>query len=156
MRDVDAYIQWCRRIAAIFDEELPDTAIEPLAHRRGGINPYYNRTASGLYLEFYYGYPSKVWTPGGYWAMTGSTTTAPFVDKDALVQRFLQRLTTWLHEPETQTKWGSHGPVYAILEIDGEPIDEPGDVAHFSKDGYAEIKTAWADLATGWQRLANR
>lgn len=63
-RRVARLIQQCRAIAAIFDELLPDTAIDANAQRRGGVNPYYNRTSSGLYLEQvtrlmerWYGYP---------------------------------------------------------------------------------------------------
>jgi hypothetical protein len=140
-------IAQCKQIAAIFDETMPNTAIDANAHRVGGINPYYNRTTSGLYLEFYYGYPSKIWTPGGYWAMTGSTVTHGGHTAEAVVAPFMARLTTRLHEPQQHSPWGCYGPVYAILAVDGEPVDEPGDVIHFAKDGYSEIKAEWADLA---------
>lgn len=144
-------IDHCRRLAAIFDEELPDTAIDAAGHRSGGVNPYYNRTASGLYVEFYYGYPSKVWTPGGYWAMTGSTVTPGGVDKDELVAKFMARVTTVLTQSMRQTRLGCYGPVHAILAIDGEPIEQPGEVTPFAKDRYCEIKTEWAALAEGWR-----
>lgn len=144
-------IAQCRQLAAIFDEELPDTALDAAGHRVGGVNPYYNRTTSGLYLEFYYTYPSKIWTPGGYWAMTGSTVTPGGVDADELVGRFMRHIDTRLHEPVHHSNWGTYGPVYAILAIDGEPIDPPGEVIRFSKDGYQQMKTEWADLAEGWR-----
>jgi hypothetical protein len=149
MPDTATLIRQCKQVAAIFDELLPNTALEPLAHRIGGVNPYYNRTTSGLYLEFYYGYPSKIWTPGGQWAMTGSTCTRGDLGETAegLVAPFMARLNTRLHEPQHQSRWGCHGPVYAILEIDGEPVEPPGDVIRFSTDGYSEMKTEWADLA---------
>lgn len=145
-------IAQCREIAAIFDEELPDTALGAAAHRRGGVNPYYNRTTSGLYLEFYYGYPSKIWTPGGYWQMTGSTITRAGVSQDELVARFMRRIETQLYAPETHyPRVGTFGPVYAILAIDGNPIEPPGDVIRFAKDGYEQMKTEWAALAEGWR-----
>lgn len=144
-------IAHCRKIAAIFDEELPDTALGPAGHRAGGVNPYYNRTASGLYIEFYYGYPSKIWTPGGYWSMTGSTMTRPGVDPDELVRRFMRRLTTSLHSPVSHSRWGTYGPVYAVLAVEGDPVDEPGPVTRFSAEGYEEMKREWAALAEGWR-----
>lgn len=140
-------IAYCRQIAAIFDELLPDTAFDARAHRIGGVNPYYCRTTSGLYLEFYYGYPSKLWTPGGRWSFTGSTVTYGGVRREDLVEPFMQRLATRLHEPMSQSKWGCYGPVYAILAVDGEPVEPPGEVIPFSKDGYAEMKAEWAALA---------
>lgn len=144
-------IAHCRTLARIFDEELPVTAIAPADYRVGGVNPYYNRTTSGLYLEFYYGYPSKVWTPGGYWTMTGSTITHAFVDKDALAAKFMARITARQTEPLQQSKWGCYGPVYAVTAIDGEPIDEPGEVIPYATHNYREIKAEWADLAEGWR-----
>lgn len=145
-------IAQCKRIAAIFDELLPDTALDAAGHRVGGINPYFNRTASGLYLEFYYGYPSKIWTPGGYWAMTGSTHTPGGVDKDALVEPFMRRLTTFLYEPGHQSRWGHYGPVYGLLAIDGDPVETPGVVdPHPRNIDYLGVKAQWADLAQGWR-----
>lgn len=144
-------IAHCRRIAAIFDEELPDTALGAAGHRAGGVNPYYNRTASGLYIEFYYGYPSKIWTPGGYWAMTGGTHTPAGVSADELAPRFMRRLTTKPHLPVSHSRWVTYGPVYAVLAVDGEPVDEPGAVTRFTADGYEEAKSEWAALAEGWR-----
>lgn len=143
-------IAQCRKIAAIFDKELPDTALGPAAHRAGGINPYYNRTTSGLYLEFYYGLPSKIWTPGGYWAMTGSTS---FIAGQAerLAALVMRHLDAKLHLPMRQDRNGCYGPVFAIWAIDGELVDAPGDVIRFSKLGYHEMRAEWAELAEGWR-----
>lgn len=143
-------IAHCRKVAAIFDEELPETALAPAGHRAGGVNPYYNRTTSGLYLEFYYGYPSKIWTPGGYWTMTGSTMTPAGVSREELVAQFMRHLETTLYMPESHSKWGTFGPVYKLLAIDGQPIEPPGDIIRFSKDGYEQMKTEWAALTEGW------
>ncbi|MFN3005115.1 hypothetical protein [Mycolicibacterium wolinskyi] len=140
----------CRQIAALFDELLPDTALNASAHRAGGVNPFYDRTTSGLYLEFYYGYPSKIWTPGGRWHMTGGTWTPAGVDKDELVRPFMERLTTRPHHLPVQTRWGCYGPVYAVLAVDGISVEEPGPVARFIHSDYQREKYEWADLATGW------
>jgi hypothetical protein len=137
-------IRQCKKIAALFDELLPDTAIDSHGHRAGGVNPLYRRTASGLYLEFYYGYPSKIWTPGGRWSMTGSTITRPYVNKEDLVAPFMARLTTRLYESERHDRWRSYGPVYAILAIDGDPVEEPGPVDHLD---YSAVKEQWDDLS---------
>ena len=149
---VERLIQQCRRIAAIFDELLPNTALDAPGHRVGGVNPYYNRTESGLYLEFYYGYPSKIWTPGGYWMMTGSTSTPGGVTAAELVEPFMVRLTTDPHHPMSQSLHGCYGPVYKILQIEGEDVEEPGPVQRFHKStDYLETKSAWAALAEGWR-----
>ena len=150
--DRSILIAQCKRIAAIFDELLPDTALDARGHRAGGINPYFNRTASGLYLEFYYGYPSKIWTPGGYWSMTGSTCTPGGVDQDALVEPFMRRLTTFLYEPGRQSRGGPNGPVYANLAIDGDPVELPGVVDPHPRnvDGLT-VRAEWAELAQGWR-----
>lgn len=149
--DRSILIAQCKQIAAIFDELLPATALNPADHRAGGINPYFNRTESGLYLEFYYGYPSKIWTPGGEWSMTGSTTTPGGVDREALVEPFMRRLTAFVYEPGHQGRWGYHGPVYGILAIDGHPVELPGVVTpHPRLVDYLDVKDEWADLAQGW------
>lgn len=144
-------IAQCRRIAAIFDELLPDTALNSHGHRIGGVNPYYSRTTTGLYLEFYYGYPSKLWTPGGRWNFVGSTHTPAYVNKDDLVEPFMCHLTTELHRPMTQDKWGCYGPIYAIHQVEGDDVEPPGVVAAFSRDGYEDMKRDWAALAE-WER----
>lgn len=142
-------IEHCRHLARIFDEELPNTALDAPAHRRGGVNPYYNRTSSGLYLEFYYGFPSKIWTPGGYWSMTGSTSCL-FGEVEELAARFMSRVDVRLTEAGSQSKWGYYGPVYAIVAIDGDPVEWAGAVIPYASDRYAEIKSEWAALAEGW------
>lgn len=144
---VATLITQCRRIAAILDEQLPDTALNAHAYRIGGVNPYYSRTTTGLYLQFYYGYPSKLWTPGGRWDFVGSTVTPGGVNKDDLVEPFMIRLTTSLHQPITQDRWGCYGPVYAIHQIEGEDVETPGAVTEFTRDGYLDMKQAWAALA---------
>jgi hypothetical protein len=151
---IEILIRQCRHIAEMFDELLPETAIEARAHRRSGVNPYGKRTSSGLYLEFYYTYPSRLWTPGGQWHMTGSTVTRPNVDPRKLIDPFMARLGTTLHEHQRQDKHGCYGPVYAIHGVDGGRVEPPGTVDtsfnHLSEDEYRELKLAWAPLAEGW------
>jgi hypothetical protein len=148
----------CRRIAAVWDDYFTPYQLECHAHRRSGINPYSYRTTAGLYLQFYYGTPSRLWTPGGSWHFAGSMSYPPYTQEPA-VQQFLARVDTALHEPQRSEHWGKvhiglFGPVYRVLGVDGQRIEAPGEVIRFCKDGYREMVTEWADLRTGWDATA--
>ena len=151
-------IEACRHLAAVFDETLGHLALDAAAHRRSGVNPYSYRTTAGLYLEFYYGSPSRVWTPGGAWHFSGGLSYTED-QKEIGVAAFMARVTTELHKPGRHEKWGNvdigfFGPVYKVLAVDGHTLEPPGAVIRFSKDGYREMRTAWAELAEGWPNAA--
>lgn len=137
------------QIFKAFDEEFPKEASAGLAHREGGPNPYYNRTSSGLYLEFYYGTPSRLWTPWGQWHICGSVTRAQGVSNDEQNAGFLARLTIEVARPLKKTEMGEFGPTYKVLALDGVPLPEPGEIEEFHllpSDGFAEAKEHWEGL----------
>lgn len=147
-------VKQCRHVAEMFDELIPNTALDPFAHRRS-INPFYNRTESGLYLEFYYGYPSRIWCPGGKWSFAGSTSTRGGESKAQKVAPFMNRLKTTIHQPEFYiADYGHVGPVYGIHEVDGGPVEPPGPVTHFTNLGstadFTAACRAWSALTDGW------
>lgn len=142
-----ALIAQCLRVAEIFDEEVPDYAISPEGHRIGGANSFYDRTSSGLYLEWSYGSPHYLWTPWGKWTFVGSgiIREGGYERHKARCAAFMARLTTELHAPLVESEFGETGPVYKILAVDGDPLPTPGEVLPTATDD--EYKTARADWA---------
>ncbi len=115
------------------------------------VNPYYNRTASGLFVEFYYGTPLYVWTPWGKWRMRlrGVSGSRPAID-DA-VRAFMSRVHTSLHAPQTDSKLGSYGPIHAVMSVDGcEPVPAPVVGAAYTTDGYEAMIAEWAELTAAY------
>lgn len=139
-------IAQCLRIAEIFDEEFPDSVASSEGHRAGGINSFYKKTASGLYLEFYYGYPAKIWTPWGYWKFA-STSGGSRVEKQGQLRRFMSRLTADLHTALEQSKFGDYGPVYKLVAVEGVPLPRAGDVMEVVPSAdYETLKAEWERL----------
>ncbi len=141
-------IQQCLQIAALHDELIPTKFGNAEGYRIGGANPYHHQTASGLYLEFYYGYPSKLWTPWGEWSFGGSHSTPAGVIAEQVCAAFMERLTLDLYKAGHQSEWGYFGPYYAVQRIEGEQIEVPGAVlANGPSDGgmsYERAKAEWA------------
>lgn len=125
-----------KQLAAIFDEYTNDPYNSSQGHRVGGVNPFYNQTINGLYLEFYYGTVSKVWTPWGHWHFAAAQS----YETDLV--GFMSRLTVREHIPEHNTQMGVIGPVYAVLAIDGDDLPEP--VLPTDKRQYLEYEDARA------------
>lgn len=115
------------------------------------VNPYYNRTASGLFVEFYYGTPLYVWTPWGKWRMRMRCVSGMRVAIDDASMAFLRRVHTTLHQPQTNSAMGSFGPVYAVVSVDGcEPVPAPVVGAAYVNDGYDAMMTEWAELTAAY------
>lgn len=115
------------------------------------VNPYYNRTASGLFVEFYYGTPLYVWTPWGKWRMRMRAVSASRAAIDEAVQAFMSRVHTRLHAPQTDSELGSYGPIYAVMSVDGcEPVPAPVVGAAYVNDGYEAMIAEWAELTAAY------
>jgi hypothetical protein len=115
------------------------------------VNAYFNRTASGLFVEFYYGTPLYVWTPWGKWRMRlrGVSGSRPAIDE--AVQAFMSRVHTKLHAPQTDSELGSYGPIYAVMSVDGcEPVPAPVVGAAYTTDGYEAMIAEWAELTAAY------
>lgn len=136
-----ALIAECIRIAEIFDEEIPGYAFGPEKSRNGGASGFEKRTTSGLYLEFYYGGPNRLWTPWGRWSFVGSGGTGAYEHDLRERQRaaFMSRLSTQLHSPVKSDESGDYGPVYKVLAVDGIELPPPGDMLPWAswEDGNA-------------------
>lgn len=141
-------IAQCLRIAEIFDEELPGLALDPDGYRRGGANSFYQRTTSGLYLEFSYGTPNKIWTPWGYWIFVGSKGWNGTDEQlQAQLASFMARLSVELHIPLQRGNFGEYGPVYKVLAVDGVPLPPPGEVLpNATLDEHHSAQAEWARL----------
>lgn len=130
-----------KHLAEVFDEFVDDPYNSSQGYRVGGANPFYSQTLNGLYLEFYYGTPSKVWTPWGYWHFAAAQSY------QTDLEGFMSRLTLRDHIEEQHHEWGVYGPVYAILAIDGEELPEP--VLPTDKRQYLDYDAANAE----WKRF---
>lgn len=130
-----------KHLAEVYDACADDPNNVSEEYRAGGANSFYDQTRTGLYLEFYYGGPSKVWTPWGSWHFGAAQRYQFDLDK------FMARLTVREHIAQHNTNMGTIGPVYALLAIDGEALPEPSLLEdrrqHMS---HAESKAEWARL----------
>lgn len=117
--DKSSLMRSIKRLAEVFDECTNDPSRNSDRYRADGVNPFYNQVQTGLYLEFYYGTPSKVWTPWGYWHFGAAQPAETNIDM------FMSRLTVREHAEVRHTNQGVIGPVYALLAIDGVALPEP-------------------------------
>ncbi len=117
--------------------------------RKEGSNPYYNQTADGLFLEFYYGHPSKLWTPWGEWEFTGSGSG----NWEPFLPEILERLGAELHEPERHSKMGVFGPVYALRKVDDTVLPDPIALDNKAYDSYEDVNKAWKKLTEKYREV---
>lgn len=110
--------------------------------REGKVNPFYNQTESGLFLEFYYGQPSSVWTPWGKYGFGGSGSG----DWGLVIPRILERFGTTLYQPERNTNQGTFGPVYAIHRVDDLRLPEPQWREPQNYLAYEVVEQAWNNM----------
>jgi len=111
--------------------------------RREGPNPYHERTAQGLMLEFYYGTPNKVWTPWGYYGYCG-TSGGSHEEFELLKARLFERVKTRLFKEEEWTSNGVYGPYHVVLSVDDIELPEPSKLSGFEKGFYDASKADWA------------
>ncbi len=110
--------------------------------RRQPANPYYNQTASGFFLELYYGGPSKLWTPWGSWkVVSGICGTAE--DVEDVVDMLIKRFGATVHISETE----GFGPVYALHAIDSKALPRPLELSKSAYASYEEAVDAWRKLS---------
>jgi hypothetical protein len=137
-----SHMRHIKHLVSLYDALVRDRHSARDGYRSDGPNPYFSQTASGLFLEFYYGNPCDLWTPWGKW------TFASLNDSDTENATFMERLTVRVEVPETTDNSGVHGPVYAILAIDGgETLPNPvrlTDRRQFTE--YEPTKAEWSRL----------
>lgn len=81
------------------------------------VNPFYSQITDngGIGLEFYYGYPSKLYTPLGEIDITCNFTCGG--DEDAIVKRLISDYGAVLVSEVERNYMGEFGPVYAITRL---------------------------------------
>lgn len=117
--------------------------------RKQSANPYYNQT-NGLFLEFYYGHPSCLWTPWGKWKICGSSSGSwdkKDADGKSPVDKIMERLGTELYIPGEMTSSGYFGPVCALCSFDGIELPAPETLERSAYDKYEVVKSAWNELS---------
>lgn len=142
------------RIADIFFEEVEKRDVDNLisiSRRDDGVNPFYSQTDSGLFLEYYYGHPSKIWTPWGYLGFTGSCITSGNAPWEEILDSFLERLGAILFTPEQDESFGVVGPVYALHKVDDMKLPEPRLREKQNYLEYEVVKEAWKNMANRYQ-----
>ena len=113
--------------------------------RNESVNPFYNQTSSGLFLELYYGQPGFLHTPWGKWNCwgSGSSTGGDWEERLPLI---LKRLGAIEYLPEIQTQMGCFGPVYKLTSLDG--ITLPEAIVRNPEEylPYEEANAIWKEL----------
>lgn len=97
-------------------------------HRAEGLNAFYDRTTSGLFLEFYYVGPDKLWTPWGSWSFAYSADSRTSSQTEQAVSRFMAHLDAELFIPLQQNRFGAFGPLYKLHLIGEEKLPAPGEI----------------------------
>ncbi len=145
-----------RRVGEIFFEEVGKakldkwTSIQPWADI-DEVNPFYCQTDQGLFLEYYYGLPSKVWTPWGEWDFVGSTSHTAG-DEKKFLPKFLERVGAVLVVAEYNDRQGTHGPIYAIRHVDNTNLPKPQNRERQNYLEYEVSKKAWKNMTKRWKK----
>lgn len=138
-----------RRVSDIFFEEIRKADKEGKIHASfgdEGVNPFYDQTNSGLFLEYYYGHPSKVWTPWGYWQFVWGMSYSSDAPWDSILSNVLQRLGATEFMPEQNLSYGTVGPVYAIHRVEDMELPEPKVRERQNYLEYEVVKKAWDNM----------
>ncbi len=133
-----------RKIADIIFEvkESSEDSFSREDRREQSSNPYYSQSADGVFLEFYYSSPSKLWTPWGQWNFMGGGTCWP----QELLPEIFERLGAREYMPERHSQMGTFGPVYSLHKVDDTSLPIPVDLENGAYSSYEDVTKAWADL----------
>lgn len=131
-----------RLIADFITKTVADAGLKMEDWRKESVNPYYNQTEDGLFLEFYYGMPNTLWTPWGTFKVGGSGMG----HFDQVHKPILEALGATLHTPKKVTKQGEFGPVYAIHKFEDIRLPEPKERDRNHYMNYEQAKAAWEQL----------
>lgn len=143
--DYGFFLKTCEVADRIFEfVQQSDEDIWLEDRRRQRVNPVYNQTADGMFLEMSYSSPSKLWTPWGSWGFAGGARGSWIKNpmKDFLQGQF--GITT--HQDRRNTKMGPIGPVYALHSIGSEELSVPRELQDEAYDDREDIREAWKDL----------
>lgn len=146
-----------RKIADIFFEEVKKADKEGKIRAEfgdDGVNPFYNQTGSGLFLEYYYGQPDKVWTPWGYWRFLWNVSYSGDAPWEEILSNVLQRLGATEYMPERNLSYGTVGPVYAIHRVDDIELPEPKEREQQNYLERGVAKKAWEAMTQRYHAAA--
>ena len=136
-----------RRVANLICDAASRHKLWFADQRSQGSNPFYNQTANGLFLEFYYGGPSSLWTPWGKYSFRGSSSG----NWDKMWEELSGLLGAALYKPEQNTEMGCFGPVFALHKLEGGVLPEPIELAKTHFDPYEKVKNAWDEMTMRYQ-----
>lgn len=136
-----ALYQQATVIAAMLRQRANSNGLQMF--HRDELNGFYGQTESGLFIEIYYGMPSRIWTPWGEWRIGGSGVGHH--DHEAFI---MEKFGATVHTPKKIDRMGEHGPVYALHSVNGVALPEPIACAkgYEGRITYAEANAAWAEL----------
>ncbi len=139
-----------RKIANIFFEELD-------AHQDNGVkadyqdpeaNCMFHQTESGLFLEYYYGAPSSLWTPWGRWDFIINVSQSGLHSMDEILQKFNARLGAVVYTREQYCpSEGSYGPVYSLHKVDDLVLPEPRVRERLDFSEHSVVHAVWKRMA---------
>jgi hypothetical protein len=139
-----------RRIADIAIEVWGEAKAFLIDQRKEKVNPFYNQTANGLFIEQYYGIPGAIWTPWGKWDCWGSGSGT-----DELMEKFLSRIgKVEVAVPVRHTEMGTIGPIYAVLQVGDVVLPKPETRDPLSYIEYEEANRLWAEVETAYRAQA--
>lgn len=80
------------------------------------VNPFYGQLDinSPLTVEYYYGVPSKIYTPLGYIHITGGFTSCTNKDIEKMDVLLEERLNLKIYEEPVHNIYGVYGGIYTI------------------------------------------
>lgn len=116
--------------------------------RRRTTNTYHCVSDAGLFVEFYCGCPTSLWTPWGRYIFMG-TRGGPMKTWAGLVYAFMKRFDATLAAAGDPR--GSRGNIFALRALDGDLLPTPDcDIANGLRwtffEGTTERAAAWAFL----------
>ena len=115
-----------------------------LEDRRGErVNPCHVQARSGLFLEMYYGLPSRLWTPWGVWGFAGSGMG----NFSTLVGDLLPKLGAAEFRPQQTMSMGEFGPVYALTSVGGRPLPRAELRERGEFVAYEDAHRRWVEMA---------
>lgn len=116
------------------------------------INPYFNQTSQGIFLEYCYGKPARFWTPWGQYEFCDGAS-GHMVEE--LNQTLLSRLDATLYLEVKNTRAGCIGPVYAIHGVDELKLPEPQVRDPLGFVLYKECEAEWERLKSANPRVTH-
>jgi hypothetical protein len=108
------------------------------------VNPFWNQTQSGLFIEMYYGVPGDIYTPLGKWNCWGGGHGR--FDFEEFFKRHMQ-LTVAVDYRESHM--GRFGPVFAVHSFKGIALPEP--IMKVSNDDFIPYEVAnqqWQEIVS--------